>query len=142
MRHAVGNDDYVAFGYLMCLSAFNFGAADFVRRDLLGIDCLSTCDERGRAIDDINDISIQRVDFCLAGFDAAAGVYFVTGGFCGYAASINKLAPIEVEYFQVLHDRLILQHNKKAWDLWHKDVEGNLKKADANWPTLSQQKAP
>jgi len=64
------------------------------------------------------------------------------GGFCGYAASINKLAPIEAEYFQVLHDRLILQHNKKAWDLWHKDVEGNLKKADANWSTLSQQKAP
>jgi YHS domain-containing protein len=64
------------------------------------------------------------------------------GGFCGYAASINKLAPIEVEYFQVLHDRLILQHNQKAWELWHKDVEGNLKKADANWPTLSQQKAP
>ena len=64
------------------------------------------------------------------------------GGFCGYAASIDKLAPVEVEYFQVLHDRLILQHNKKAWELWHKDVEDNLKKADANWPTLSQQKAP
>ena len=64
------------------------------------------------------------------------------GGFCGYAASINKLAAIEVDKFQVLYDRLILQHNQKAWDLWHKDVEGNLKKADANWPTLSQQKAP
>ncbi len=64
------------------------------------------------------------------------------GGFCGYAASINKLAPIEVQYFQVLHDRLILQHNEKAWKLWHQDVEGNLKKADTNWPTLSQQKPP
>jgi YHS domain-containing protein len=64
------------------------------------------------------------------------------GGFCGYAASINKLAPIEVQYFQVLHDRLILQHNEKAWKLWHQDVEGNLKKADANWPTLSQRKPP
>ncbi len=64
------------------------------------------------------------------------------GGFCGYAASINKLARIEVQYFQVLHDRLILQHNEKAWKLWHEDVEGNLKKADANWPTLSQQKPP
>ena len=64
------------------------------------------------------------------------------GGFCGYAASINKLASIEVDKFQVLHDRLVLQHNKKAWDLWHQDVEGNLKKADANWPTLSQQKIP
>ena len=64
------------------------------------------------------------------------------GGFCGYAASINKLAEIEVDYFQVLHDRLILQHNNKAWDLWHKDVDGNLKKAETNWPALSQQKAP
>ena len=64
------------------------------------------------------------------------------GGFCGYAASINKLAPIMPEYFQVLHDRLVLQHNEKAWELWHQDVEGNLKKADANWPALSQQKAP
>ena len=64
------------------------------------------------------------------------------GGFCGYAASINKLAVIMPEYFQVLHDRLILQHNDKAWKLWHQDVEGNLQKADKNWPTLSQQKAP
>lgn len=64
------------------------------------------------------------------------------GGFCGYAASINKLAPIEVGYFQVLHGRLVLQHNEKAWKLWHEDVEGNLKKADTNWPTLSQQKPP
>jgi YHS domain-containing protein len=64
------------------------------------------------------------------------------GGFCGYAASINKLAPIEVEFFQVLHGRLVMQHNEKAWKLWHEDVEGNLKKADANWPKLSQQKPP
>lgn len=64
------------------------------------------------------------------------------GGFCGYAASINKLAPIQIEYFQVLHGRLVMQHNEKAWKLWHQDVEGNLKKADANWPTLSQQKPP
>ena len=63
------------------------------------------------------------------------------GGFCGYAASIDKLASVEAEYFEVLHDRLILQHNKKAWDLWDKDIEGNLKKAGATWPTLSQHKA-
>jgi YHS domain-containing protein len=64
------------------------------------------------------------------------------GGFCGFAASMNKLAPILPETFQVLHDRLILLHNKKSWDMWSNDPEGNLKKADANWPTLSQQKPP
>jgi YHS domain-containing protein len=58
------------------------------------------------------------------------------GGFCGYAASINKVSPISVDYWEILDGRLVLQHNQKAWDLWHKDVAANLKTADANWPGL------
>jgi YHS domain-containing protein len=58
------------------------------------------------------------------------------GGYCGYAASINKVSPIDVEYWEILEGRLVLQHNKKAWDLWHKDVKANLAKADQNWPGL------
>lgn len=58
------------------------------------------------------------------------------GGYCGYAASINKISPISPEYWQILDGRLVLQHNQKAWDLWNKDIKGNLKKADANWPSL------
>lgn len=61
------------------------------------------------------------------------------GGFCGYAASINKVAPIEVEFFQIVEGRLILQHNEKAWNLWIKDVPGNLRRADQNWPALVEQ---
>lgn len=40
------------------------------------------------------------------------------GGYCGYAASINRLSPISPEWFQVLEGRLVLQHNKKALDRW------------------------
>lgn len=58
------------------------------------------------------------------------------GGFCAYAASINRVSPISVEQFEILDGRLVLQHNRKAWDLWHQDVPGNLKKADQNWPRL------
>lgn len=58
------------------------------------------------------------------------------GGFCGYAASIQKVSPISVEFFEILDGRLVLQHNQKAWNLWHKDVPANLKRADANWPGL------
>jgi YHS domain-containing protein len=58
------------------------------------------------------------------------------GGYCGYAASIDKLSPIDPEFFQVLDGRLILQHNQKAWDLWNKDVPRNIVKADRNWPGL------
>lgn len=58
------------------------------------------------------------------------------GGFCGYAASIDKISPISVEFFEIINGRLVLQHNKKAWELWHKDVPGNLVMAEKNWPGL------
>lgn len=58
------------------------------------------------------------------------------GGYCGYAASINRLSPISPEYWQVLDGRLVLQHNQKALDKWNADLPGNLAKADSNWPGL------
>jgi YHS domain-containing protein len=58
------------------------------------------------------------------------------GGYCGYAASINKISPISPDFWQILDGRLVLQHNNKALTLWKQDVSGNLKKADANWPGL------
>jgi YHS domain-containing protein len=60
------------------------------------------------------------------------------GGYCGYAASINRLSPISPEFWEIIDGRLVLQHNQKAWDAWHEDRPGNLHKADANWPGLVQ----
>lgn len=58
------------------------------------------------------------------------------GGWCAYAASIDALSPIEPKYWEIVNGRLLLQHNQKAWDLWHKDAANNLVKADKNWPGL------
>ncbi len=58
------------------------------------------------------------------------------GGWCAYAASINALSPIDPSYWEVVDGRLLLQHNQKAWNLWHKDAAGNLMKADRHWPDL------
>jgi YHS domain-containing protein len=58
------------------------------------------------------------------------------GGYCGYAASINRLSPISPEWFQIDDGKLILQHNKKAFDLFNKELKQNVAKADANWPGL------
>ena len=70
-------------------------------------------------------------------FDAAPAKYEPQfGGYCGYAASINRLSPIDPKIFQVLDGRLVLQHNQKAWNLWNEDVPANLSKADTNWPGL------
>jgi YHS domain-containing protein len=58
------------------------------------------------------------------------------GGYCGYAASINRLSPISPEWFQIEDGKLILQHNKKAFDLFNRELKENVVKADANWPGL------
>jgi YHS domain-containing protein len=72
-----------------------------------------------------------------AKFDAEPARYVPQfGGYCAYAASIDTISPIDPQYWEIVDDRLVLQHNKKAWDLWHKDAAGNLVKADQNWPGL------
>jgi YHS domain-containing protein len=58
------------------------------------------------------------------------------GGYCGYAASINRLSPVSPDWFQIEDGKLILQHNKKAYDKFNADLKGNLLKADQNWPGL------
>lgn len=72
-----------------------------------------------------------------ASFDSDPAKYAPAyGGYCGYAASINRLSPISPEWFQIEDGKLILQHNKKAFDLFNKDLKANVVKADANWPGL------
>lgn len=58
------------------------------------------------------------------------------GGYCGYAASIDRLSPVSPEWFQIEAGKLILQHNKKAFDLFNKELKSNVVKADSNWPGL------
>ncbi len=77
-----------------------------------------------------------------AAFDAEPARYEPQfGGYCGYAASIDKLSPIDPAFWELLDGRLVLQHNQKAWDLWHADLRANLVKADANWPGLVERNA-
>lgn len=70
-------------------------------------------------------------------FDEAPARYAPQyGGYCAYAASIDTISPIDPRYWEIVDGRLLLQHNQKAWDLWHKDAAGNLAKADGHWPGL------
>lgn len=62
------------------------------------------------------------------------------GGYCAYAVSKGKLADIDPEAFQIVDGRLLLQYSKGVREEFGKDVAGNLKKADANWPGLVEKK--
>ncbi len=61
------------------------------------------------------------------------------GGYCGYAASLGHLAPIDVNFWSIIDGRLILQHNKKAADGWDKNPM-SLRLADKYWPQLVDKK--
>src|SRR5215472_17509868 len=62
------------------------------------------------------------------------------GGYCAYGVSRNKLVEIDVEAFQIVDGRLLLQYSKGVRDDFNKDTKGDLSKADANWPVLLEKK--
>ena len=64
----------------------------------------------------------------------------VFGGYCAYGVSRNKLVEIDVEAFQIVDGKLLLQYSKGVRDDFNKDIKGNLAKADANWPGLVAKK--
>src|SRR5258708_15054412 len=64
------------------------------------------------------------------------------GGYCGYAASIDRLSPISPEWFQIIGGRLILQHNKKATDKFNADQKASIMQGDQNSPCLLVRHGP
>jgi YHS domain-containing protein len=62
------------------------------------------------------------------------------GGYCAYGVSHNKLVEIDVEAFQIVDGRLLLQYSKGVRNEFNKDTKGNLARANANWPTLVEKK--
>src|SRR5262245_14898476 len=62
------------------------------------------------------------------------------GGFCAYGVSQNKLVEIGPEAFQIVDGRLLLQYSKSVRNDFNKDPQGNLTKANANWPGLVEKK--
>ncbi|MBS0195398.1 MAG: hypothetical protein JSR77_01435 [Planctomycetes bacterium] len=72
-----------------------------------------------------------------AAFDASPEKYAPQfGGYCAYAASIDTISPVDPNFWEIVDGRLLLQHNQRAWDEWHKQPRENLVKADRNWPGL------
>jgi YHS domain-containing protein len=62
------------------------------------------------------------------------------GGYCAYGVSNDKLVEIDVDAFQIVDGRLLLQYSKGVREKFNKDQKGNLTKADANWPGLVDKK--
>ncbi len=59
------------------------------------------------------------------------------GGWCAYAVSLGRIAPIDISTWSIINDRLVIQHNERAVRGWEKDPQGNLVKADKYWPYVA-----
>jgi YHS domain-containing protein len=62
------------------------------------------------------------------------------GGYCAYGVSRNKLVEIDVDAFQIVDGKLLLQYSKGVRDDFNKDPKANLAKANANWTGLVAKK--
>lgn len=58
------------------------------------------------------------------------------GGYCAYGASRGHKAPIKIEAWQIVNERLLMQYDLDVNDKFNQDQLGNLRKADQNWPDL------
>ena len=55
------------------------------------------------------------------------------GGFCAYGVSQGHTAPVDPNVFQIVDGRLLLQYSGNFSEMFNRDKDGNLKKADTNW---------
>jgi YHS domain-containing protein len=70
-------------------------------------------------------------------FDAAPEKYIPQfGGFCAYGVSKGHAVKIEPDAWTIVDGRLLLQYDQDVRTKFSADVQGNLKKADENWPGI------
>ncbi|MGA2051832.1 MAG: YHS domain-containing (seleno)protein [Opitutales bacterium] len=61
------------------------------------------------------------------------------GGFCAYGVAHGKTVPIEVDAFQIVDGRLLMQYDQDIRDSFNEDTQGNFLLAEKKWPTLVEQ---
>ena len=62
------------------------------------------------------------------------------GGHCAMSMAMGMLEPTQIDTWSIINGRLVLQRNQKAVKMWSMDKQGNLIKADDNWPKILKKK--
>jgi YHS domain-containing protein len=58
------------------------------------------------------------------------------GGYCAFGVSIGKFFPVEIDTWEIIDGRLVLQFSQDIKRMFAEDKAANLRKADTNWPRL------
>jgi hypothetical protein len=60
------------------------------------------------------------------------------GGYCAYGVAVGALFPVDIDTWQVRNGKLYLNLNPEILKAFNNDFEGNVTKADKNWPDLAK----
>lgn len=58
------------------------------------------------------------------------------GGYCAYAIGKGKTKSIDPAAWQVVNNKLYLNHSKAVQEKWSKDIDAGIQAADAKWPDV------
>lgn len=68
-------------------------------------------------------------------FDADPAKYAPKyGGYCAYAVSKGATAPTDPDAWTIHNGALYLNYSVNVRSIWSEDKDGNISKADKNWP--------
>lgn len=58
------------------------------------------------------------------------------GGWCAFGVSVGKKFSADPEVWEIVDGRLYMNLDPGIYQMWKKDVSGNIKKANTNWPKI------
>jgi YHS domain-containing protein len=56
------------------------------------------------------------------------------GGYCAFGVAVGSLFDIQPEAWSIVDEKLYLNKNLDVRETWRKDITGNIRKANMNWP--------
>jgi len=64
------------------------------------------------------------------------------GGYCAFGVSIGVLFPVEIETWEIIDGRLVLQYSSDVKRMFAEDHAENMRKANDNWAKMEPKLAP
>lgn len=56
------------------------------------------------------------------------------GGYCAWAVSQGYTAPTDPDAWKIVDGKLYLNYSRRVQRRWEKDIPGNIRAGEANWP--------
>lgn len=63
------------------------------------------------------------------------------GGYCAFGISIGVLFPVEIDTWEIIEGRLVLQYTQEVKQMFEENKAENLRKADENWAKMEAELA-